>query len=36
LCTALEGEFDVDMRTCRDDVVPFLEQLAGAQLIEIR
>jgi PqqD family protein of HPr-rel-A system len=36
LCDALEAEFDVDAGTCRAEVVPFLEQLAEAQLVQIR
>jgi hypothetical protein len=36
LCATLEGEFEVSTGTCHDDVVPFLEQLADAQLIELR
>lgn len=36
LCRILQDEFDVAEETCRRDVLPFLEQLSDARLLEIR
>jgi Coenzyme PQQ synthesis protein D (PqqD) len=36
LCSALQREFNVDSETCRAEVLPFVAQLAEAELVEIR
>jgi hypothetical protein len=36
LCAALEDEFSVSPETCRADVLPFLEQLEEAELLDVR
>ena len=35
LCEALMQEFDVDAEDCRREVIDFLEELRGAQLIHV-
>ena len=34
LCTALTGEFDVDRDKCQQDVLPFLDKLLDAKLLD--
>jgi hypothetical protein len=36
LCAELQGEFDVDAENCLGDVLAFLEELAEAELVEVR
>jgi hypothetical protein len=36
ICATLEREFDVSPETCRADVAAFVQELAGADLIELR
>lgn len=35
VCDALRDEFDVDEETCRRDVLDFVRELAGEQLVRI-
>jgi hypothetical protein len=35
LCQALSEEFEVDPETCYQDILPFLEELRGADLIRV-
>ena len=36
ICDALTEEFDIDAESCRREVLPFLADLHGAQLIRIQ
>jgi PqqD family protein of HPr-rel-A system len=36
LCETVSSEFEVDAATCRSDVVPFLDNLREAGLVEVK
>ena len=36
LCETLQREYDVDARTCRDDVRAFLEEMSGLGIVRMR